>query len=162
MKTICLVLCLAAPVAAQGQPADASSEPPFEAVTGAFFALSVADMAASAEWYSEKLGLKVVTEVPKRNESAVTVLEGGGLTVELIEHDDALPLSKAAPASAGALFLHGIFKVGVVVEDFEKAVALLRSRGVEIVHGPFPARADQPANILIRDNSGNLIQLFGP
>jgi hypothetical protein len=33
--------------------------------TGGFFALSVPDMPASARWYSEKLGLKVVTEEPK-------------------------------------------------------------------------------------------------
>ena len=37
----------------------APSDPPFGGVRGAFFALSVADIEASAKWYEEKLGLAV-------------------------------------------------------------------------------------------------------
>jgi len=133
---------------------------PFKA-TGAFFALSVADIQASAKWYSEKLGLKVVMEVPKRERSAVIVLEGGGLVVELLQDDDALPLSRAVPVLTGRQSVHGLFKAGVLVEDFEGTVAMLRARGVEIAYGPYPAREHQRANVIIRDNSGNLIQFFG-
>jgi catechol 2,3-dioxygenase-like lactoylglutathione lyase family enzyme len=133
---------------------------PFKA-TGAFFALSVADIQASARWYSEKLGLKVVMEVPKRERSAVIVLEGGGLVVELLQDDDALPLSRAVPVLTGRQSVHGLFKAGVLVEDFEGTVAMLRARGVEIAYGPYPAREHQRANVIIRDNSGNLIQFFG-
>jgi catechol 2,3-dioxygenase-like lactoylglutathione lyase family enzyme len=136
------------------------SEARFKA-TGAFFALSVADMQASAKWYSEKLGLKVVMEEPKRAGSAVTVLEGGGLIVELIQDDNALPLSQAAPASTRRESVHGLFKGGALVEDFEQTVAMLRARAVEIAYGPFAARENQRANVIIRDNSGNLIQFFG-
>ncbi|MGH7566397.1 MAG: VOC family protein [Gemmatimonadota bacterium] len=161
MKTICIWLCLATPVAVHGQPADSSSAPFFEPISGAFFALSVADVAASAEWYSEKLGLEVVIEVPKRRGIAVTVLEGAGLIVELIEHDQALPLRSAAPSVTESQYIHGISKVGVVVEDFDRTIASLRARGVEIAYGPFPAQANQRANAVIRDNSGNLIQFFG-
>jgi hypothetical protein len=53
----------------------------YRVTTGAFFASSVADIEASARWYSEKLGLKVTMQVPKTDESAVSLLEGGGLTV---------------------------------------------------------------------------------
>jgi hypothetical protein len=60
--------------------------------TGAFFALSVPDMQASAKWYSEKLGLRLI--------------------VELIQDDNALPLSKAAPASTRRESVHGMFKAG--------------------------------------------------
>jgi catechol 2,3-dioxygenase-like lactoylglutathione lyase family enzyme len=132
--------------------------------TGAFFALSVADVQASARWYTEKLGLQAVMNVPHQAEtkSAVIVLRGGGLTVELVQHDDARPLRTAAPAAKGdPVFVHGIFKAGVVVRDFDATVAQLRSRGVEIAMGPWPARADQPANLIIKDNAGNLIQIFG-
>jgi catechol 2,3-dioxygenase-like lactoylglutathione lyase family enzyme len=41
--------------------------------TGAFFALSVPDFDASAEWYSEKLGLKITMREPKTIGAAVTV-----------------------------------------------------------------------------------------
>jgi protocatechuate 3,4-dioxygenase, beta subunit len=137
-----------------------SSDARFKA-TGAFFALSVADLPASAKWYSEKLGLKVVMEEPKRAGSAVTVLEGGGLVVELIQDDDALPLSKATPASTRRESVHGMFKAGALVEDFEGTVAMLTARAVEIAYGPYPARDNQRANVIIRDNSGNLIQFLG-
>jgi len=57
--------------------------------------------------------------------------------------------------------LHGFFKAGFFVHDFGGAVTQLRARGVEIVVGPFPQRDDQKANVIIRDNAGNLIQIFG-
>jgi len=161
MKAIRPLLWLMLPVAARAQPAQSRTEPTFAGVTGAFFALSVADLQASTRWYSEKLGMNVVMEVPKRDNVAVTVLDGGGLIVELIQHDDAVPLSKAAPAVTSRDRIHGIAKAGVVVPDFDSTVAMLRARGVEIAYGPFPARANQRANLLIRDNAGNLIQFFG-
>lgn len=68
--------------------------------TGAFFALSVADMQASAKWYTEKLSLRLI--------------------VELIQDDNALPLSKAAPASTRRESVHGMFKAGALVEFFGK------------------------------------------
>jgi hypothetical protein len=46
------------------------------------------------------------------------------------------------------------------VDDYEGALKRLRERGVQIAMGPFPANGDQRANVIIRDNSGNLIQLF--
>lgn len=146
MKTCRLLLLTAATLAAQ--PADA----PALKTTGAFFALSVADLKASAQWYTDKLGLKTTMEVPKRDGAAVIVLEGGGLIVELIQRDDALPPSKTS--------VHGIFKAGVIVDDFDKTLAALKARHVEIAYGPYPARANQRANVIVKDNSGNLLQLF--
>jgi len=69
MKPI-VTLCITFATLAQAQPA------PLARTTGSFFALSVADLKASAQWYSEKFGLKVALEVPKTNGAAVIVLEG--------------------------------------------------------------------------------------
>jgi len=159
-KTICLLLWLTLPPLVWEQSARPITEPPLLAATGAFFALYVADIEASAKWYSEKLGLKVVMQAPKMDKAAVTVLEGGGLIVELIQHDDAAPLSKAAAAKDNPL-VHGMFKAGVIVDDFDKALAMLKARNVPIAFGPFPAGPNQRANAIIRDNAGNLIQVFG-
>lgn len=131
------------------------------AATGAFFALSVADVSASARWYTEKMGLKVVMQLPKEDRTAVIVLEGGGLIVELIQHDDAVPLSKAAPSVKSNLFVHGVVKAGAILADFDKTLAMIRERNVQIAFGPYPARPNQRANVIIQDNAGNLIQLFG-
>ena len=160
MKSFLLIAMLV-PRLTLAQSADPSSEPPVIATTGAFFAVSVADMQASADWYSKTFGLKVVMVTPKNEKAAATVLEGGGLIVELVQHDDALPMSSGAPKVQSALFLHGLFKAGVVVDDFDRTLAVLKARRVEIAFGPFPARANQRANVIIKDNAGNLIQVFG-
>ena len=128
---------------------------------GAFFALSVPDVAASARWYREKLGLKVILEPPRSADASVVILEGGGLIVELLQHNAARPLRAIAPDVRENYRVHGFFKAGVIVDDFDRTLAALRSRGVEIAMGPFPKSATQRANVIVRDNAGNLIQFFG-
>jgi catechol 2,3-dioxygenase-like lactoylglutathione lyase family enzyme len=158
MRVLPLLLLLA------GVPVRAVAAPVNERALrteGAFFALSVADLVASAAWYEQKLGLSVTLDIPKQNGIAVKVLEGGGLTVELIQDDQARPLAQAAPGVTDPQRIHGLYKAGFVVKDFDRALALLRERGVEIAFGPFPETATQRANVLIRDNSGNLLQVFG-
>ncbi|HEY7497395.1 MAG TPA: VOC family protein [Vicinamibacterales bacterium] len=150
MRTSFLPLAIA--LLSQGASAPA---PVVSSVNGAFFAVSVKDIDASSRWYSEKLGMRAIMQLPKQDKAAVTVLEGGGLTVELVQLDD------AAPAGRQPELVHGIFKSGVVVADLAKTIAMLKERGVPIAIGPFPARGSTPANFLIRDNAGNLIQFFG-
>lgn len=155
-------LAAASALAALAAPlrADAQSRPVFE-TRGAFVALSVADLDASTRWYAEKLGLTVVTRPPKQEKSAVAVLEGGGLIVELLQRDDASPLRQLAPSATAAYLVHGMFKAGMIVDDLNATLTALRARGVEIAMGPFPASKEQRANAIIRDNAGNLIQFFG-
>lgn len=131
--------------------------------TGAFFALSVPDARISARWYEQKLGLKVISDSPRTDQTraAAIVLRGGGLTVELVQHDQAVPLKQAAPSASGSMFVHGFFKAGVVVSDFDAALTALRTRAVEIAMGPWPAQGNQPANVIIKDRDGNMIQIFG-
>ena len=121
---------------------------------GAFLALSVPDLEASVAWYRDKLGLEVV-ERPATGDVKVAILEGGGLIVELIQHGDA-----KARANADAFLQHGIFKSGVIVDDFDALVALLREKKVDIAYGPYPAKGKQRGNLIVRDNAGNLIQFF--
>lgn len=128
---------------------------PFKHLTGGFFAVSVPNMAESVQWYSEKLGLSVILEA-RHGDITVTVVEGGGLTVELIHDPAARPRGVSRPE-----LVHGPCKVGFLAKDFEKTVEELRARDVPIALGPFPASNNQRANLLIRDNAGNLIQIFG-
>ena len=155
MRLPALALVLFLPAVVLAQPS--ATEPPFEAVTGSFFAISVPDLQASTRWYAEKLGLKSILSVPKQPGAVgVNVLQGNGLTVEIQQHDTAEPVTRGAPSDR-----HGIFKVGVFVRDFDATLALLRARGVPIFMGPFPKRSDQPAQVIVRDTSGTLIQFFG-
>lgn len=162
MRPLVLLLCLAASTAAGAQNSRPVSEPAFTAARGGFFALSVADLEASTRWYSEKLGLTVAMRPPRANGTSVSILEGGGLIVELIQRDDAMPLNKAAPGVDASYRVYGFFKAGIIVDDFDGTVRQLRARGVEIAMGPFPKTATQRANVIVRDNAGNYIQFFGP
>ncbi|HXQ37515.1 MAG TPA: VOC family protein [Anaerolineales bacterium] len=167
LVTFAMACSMNAPLALTATPipgmssTDTSNETSLISTRGGFFALSVADINASANWYSEKLGLTIIMQPPKTNQSTVVVLEGGGLIVELIQHDNALPLSEIAPTIKDRTLIHGIVKVGVIVDDFDKTVAILRERNVPIAFGPFPATTEQRANVIIQDNEGNLIQFFG-
>jgi catechol 2,3-dioxygenase-like lactoylglutathione lyase family enzyme len=143
------------PAGASAQ-APADTAPPFRAVAGSLIALSVADLDASTKWYQRMFGLSVTMNIPRQQgRNGLTVLAGNGLLVELQEHAGAAIPDRAPDAR------QGIFKVGVVVADFDAALASLRARGANVVIGPFAKRADQPANVIIRDNSGTYIQLFG-
>jgi catechol 2,3-dioxygenase-like lactoylglutathione lyase family enzyme len=147
--------------AAPGQGGDPKAEPVFKAVTGAFFAVSVPDLAAAVLWYGEKLGLRTVMTTDGPGGGRVAVLEGNGLIVELVYLREAQPLARAAPSVRAEQYIHGLFKAGVVVDDFEALVAGLKARHVDIAYGPFAAREGQRANVVIRDHAGNLIQFFG-
>jgi catechol 2,3-dioxygenase-like lactoylglutathione lyase family enzyme len=121
-----------------------------QTATGAFFALSVPDVKASARWYVDKLGMKIDRELPN-----VIILENANVIVELIERKG------AADTAQDPFQRHGIAKAGFIVDDFDKTLKQLRARGVEFAMGPYPARPDQRENVIIRDNNGNYLQIFG-
>jgi len=159
----CLLLMLVLPVQVRAQITDMNSETPFTA-KGAFFALSVADLDASAKWYMEKFDLEVVFRAPKTKsvKSAVIVLAGGGLLVELIESEHSSPLSKAAPGIKDRTLIQGVTKTGLIVDNFDRTLAVLRERNVPILMGPYPAHDSTGLrNFIIEDNARNLIQFFG-
>jgi catechol 2,3-dioxygenase-like lactoylglutathione lyase family enzyme len=140
------------------QPAPAGS--PALRTTGAFFALTVADIDATRTWYAEKLGLSVIMDVSADGGGRAVVLSGGGLTVELVRQPGAVALRSAAPSVQEPLGIHGIFKVGMVIDEYDRALETLRSRGVTFAMGPFPARDGFPANAIFRDNEGNYVQVI--
>src|SRR5215469_14030725 len=138
MKVFCALVSLMIPVLARGQSAEAVFAPAAVNAKGAFFAVVVPDMEASVKWYSESLGLKIGMQM--KDKTSVTVLAGGGLMVELIHSDDALTRGKAAPAGKEEVLLHGISKAGIIVDDFDKTLTMLKARHVEIAYGPYPAK----------------------
>ena len=112
---------------------DAAAQPPAPrpatAVSGrgAFWALSVADVKSMSQWYADKFGLHVTLDPPTTGGAKAIVLEGDGLIVELIQHENAKPRRVIAPAASDAVLIHGIMKAGIVVDDFDKTIASFRA-----------------------------------
>jgi catechol 2,3-dioxygenase-like lactoylglutathione lyase family enzyme len=132
-----------------------------------YLAFSVVDIDAGVKWYREKLGLRTLFYAPRTEavHASAAFLQGGELFVELVQVDGAADLSRYLPPrqiaeGAGRQYIHGLFKAGAVVDDFNQAVATLRARGVAIVDGPRPTKSGQPANVTIRDYEGNRIPLL--
>ena len=147
--------CLILLIAAASLPAQVptSATPPALAVNGAILTFSVPDLDASARWYVEKLGLRLVHLYPrdKAVPARAALFQGGGLLVELVQEDNAV--------DPGPQPRRGLAKAGLVVTNFDEAVRALRARGVEFA-SVYPRRPDQPANVTIRDNVGNAIALY--
>jgi Glyoxalase/Bleomycin resistance protein/Dioxygenase superfamily len=140
-------LCLAPPVVAE------------EAVAPVFFALSVADLEASIQWYSDTLQL-TPTRLPPSPQTKVALLQGGGLIVELVEHSEAFDLETRLPELRKRYLAHGLFKVGFFVSDLDATVERLKSRGATFKGKLFTDEVLGARSILLLDNSQNIIQLF--
>ena len=156
MRTLALLLVMCAPVMIVAKA-------PVTAVQGGYIALSVADLDASAKWYTDTFDLAIAknhSQSPDKKSTA-TILSGHGLIVELIQHADAMPLRQAAPSLSRSFQIHGIFKSGVVVDDLDATFKELTARKVEMAFPIFTDEALAVRTFAIRDNSGNLIQFFG-
>lgn len=152
-----------APTLGASAKAAESSAVPYGRALGAFFALSVADVNATAAWYRDNLGFHVLRQGEAPNGIAkFALLEAEGTILELIAHRDAQPRSVAAPGFSEAHKLHGIFKVGLNVTELDKVYRALKDRGIPIAYDLMPARDVPLRSFSVRDAEGNLVQFFGP
>ena len=159
-----MITAMTALLTAVSGPGLAQTVPEPIAANGAFFALQVRDLDASVAWYRDVFGMRVVMSPPTVNGVAMRLMEGDGVIVELIHDETARPLRDLIAGGQdrrGPIWVHGQFKAGIMVADFDGVIARLRERGANIAIGPFPPRSDQRANAVIRDNEGNYLQVVG-
>lgn len=135
---VCMVLSLAA-----FARADTS-------ISGSYFAVIVRDVDVSTGWYRSVLGLEPGTRLTEPGRYDIVNLQGPGLHVELLELADA--------ASRPAGFVHGPFKVGMLVDDLEGFVdglpaSLPRPQIIEDAQNGL-------ALIQLRDPDGNVVQVM--
>ena len=150
-----VALIAASAFAEQSGPPPAFNEP-----LGSFFALSVKDLNASSAWYQQKLGFREVHESASPDgKSRAVLLERDGAILELIHHKQATS-GTALRKDYKAYLVHGIFKVGFIVQDADHTMQRLKANGVPIANGPFTDDALHMRSFIIRDNEGNYIQFF--
>lgn len=79
------------------------------------------NMKDSVAFYENVMGFKVQEVYNLPNGSEITILDGGGTMIELIESKD---------------FETGLYSMGVEVENLEKALEHMKEKGVDITMQP--------------------------
>lgn len=120
--------------------------------------ISVPDLESSIAWYSTMLGF----EVEARNNhphppAKVAFLRRGDLRIELFEVTGASPLPGDRRVPDKDLCTHGNKHVAYAVQNVRAAAEELKRRGVDVV---FVLDIANVSVAFIRDNAGNLIELF--
>ncbi|MCC5647526.1 VOC family protein [Nostoc sp. CHAB 5824] len=121
--------------------------------------LSVADIEASANWYVEKLGFKIIQDksYPEFN-TALIFTEKNGFRVELIKDGRAVSgVQRSNPPVHTSI--HGVSQFAFETDDVNKLKQELIERGVPITW-EFENEELGVRFIFIRDLEGNLIQFL--
>jgi catechol 2,3-dioxygenase-like lactoylglutathione lyase family enzyme len=124
-----------------------------------FFALSVPDAPASARWYAEAFGLKVLADFKPDDDGHVIILHSDTLLLEILQLRPARSPGEAAVKDRH--LTHGIFKIGFHVPDLEGAVRRLREMKAKFDTDIIDDRAHNLRFALLRDPHGNWVQIFG-
>ena len=144
----------------EAEGAGAGVAPPI-AAGGAFFGISVADIARQSAWYRDTLGFREISSgVAPDGAIRFALLYSGNTLIELLQLPDARPLRLAVPNATGAHQVHGVFKGGFVVEDIDAAHRALVQKQVTLAYGLGQANATY-RSFGVRDPEGNLLQFFG-
>ena len=122
------------------------------------FAISVADLEESIEWYQKVWGFTVIdrSEIPGQN-TRVAHLQGKGFILEIFQAQGSCALPEYRRIPNEDLKVQGNKHISFGVPDGPKAMEQMQDLGVEIV---FIAEVDGTWGCFIHDNSGNLIEVF--
>ncbi len=126
---------------------------------GAFFAVSVAELDRSIDWYSTHFEFQVISRGDNATRAGA-LLQRPGLMLELAAFSDGVPLQNVWPV-AEFHRLHGPMKIGWQVEDIDAEYKRLEQAGVAVFFAPVAAH-DGQWTFAVRDPDGAVIQLFGP
>jgi methylmalonyl-CoA/ethylmalonyl-CoA epimerase len=121
-------------------------------------AISVPSLEESIRWYEEKFGFSVIDRsVIPGLRIKVAHMEAVGFILEIFEAEGATPLPEDRRHPNRDLLTHGHKHFSVGVRDARKAARDLEAMGVEIA---MVAEVDGTYGVFVRDNSGNLIEVF--
>lgn len=152
------LLAVAATAAGGGEDAAAPTEPPIRPF---FFALSVADVESSAAWYRRVLGFRPARSIDLAERGVkIRLLDRDGAFLELVEDATARPPAEVDPALERRFRVHGVFKVGFLVDDLDHIRERLVELDVPLRGDPFTEPDGSMRSLQIEDPDGNVIQLF--
>lgn len=161
MRTLllaCFTLFAALPSAVATDPARQETIRPYLA------SLSVPDIDASAAWYSENLGFKVVKKMDFPDyKLRITLLDRDGFRLELVQLGGSVPPAKVLPEwGSNPALLHGFGKLAFQVADVDAWAGRLKEKGIKFQIEPRDNAEDGTRSFIVLDRDGNWIQLVGP
>jgi lactoylglutathione lyase/glyoxylase I family protein len=123
-------------------------------------ALRVVDYDGAVAWYTEKLDFKLETEWGF-GDMRLAYLRHDDITIELLGGSIAEP-QEDVQSLEPTFRQEGIHHFSLAVDDLDTALAELDRRGVQLFAEPFETEAIGRRMAVIKDNSGNLIELSAP
>jgi catechol 2,3-dioxygenase-like lactoylglutathione lyase family enzyme len=125
--------------------------------------LSVADLDAQRNFYSEALGLSEVEEhfeMPEAHVRSAILRSPEGLKIELIERDGSESQEFADPFDGARV--QGYFHWALHVKDLDDTFASLLTAGAVEVSAPAEAVRPGARFAYVKDPEGNLLELIQP
>ena len=120
------------------------------------FAISVPSMEEAAAWYERVLGFHM-DHIDGHEGFRIGHMLGAGIQLEIFELDGAAPLPPERRIPNEDLLTHGNKHISFGVPDGPAAKAELEAMGVDVV---MVAETHNTYGVFIRDNVGNLIEIF--
>jgi catechol 2,3-dioxygenase-like lactoylglutathione lyase family enzyme len=123
-------------------------------------ALRVVDYDGTVAWYAEKLHFTREEEW-SLGDMRLAYLRHGDVTIELVGGASAEP-QEDVESLESTFRREGIHHFCLAVDDLDATLVELDRRGVSVLGTPFEVEAIDRRMAIIKDNSGNLIELSAP
>ena len=162
LPLLCLVWLSLPPAPVLGAETPEEGEPASLEALPFFFALSVKDVDASADWYGRLLGLTVRRSVDLgEGRPRIRLLAGEGSSLELVEAAGSLGIDGVEPPIERRFLLRGVFKVGFRVPDLEETDRRLAKLEIPLRGRVFTESDGSMRSLQVEDPDGNVLQFFG-
>ncbi|MEL6194860.1 MAG: VOC family protein [Bacteroidota bacterium] len=126
-----------------------------------FISLIVKDVSSSVEWYTKVMGFSLEKEfVNEERGLKIANLSKGEHGIELIEISSSVSPEDAIPNFSKKLRIHGIFKVGFGVKDFDTWIEKFHDKNVEFQGEVVQDPVNGSRMVVVLDPDGNRIQFF--
>lgn len=128
------------------------------------YALSVKSLDKTIKWYGDTLGFTLERRFgfPELKTEIAHIILPAGIRIELLCTENPSPNPDLGKDAFGAIANQGSKHIGLQVDNVTEAAAVLKSKGVHVLHDLTRVEQAGVTNFWILDNEGNHIELAEP
>jgi len=125
------------------------------------FALSVANLDESIQWYSQWLGFTLERRFgfAELQTEIAHLVSPGGIRLELLWQVGSHSSPDTGKDAFGAIATQGAKHIGLLVDNLDEVYQELKGHGATILHEPVTVEKAGVRNFWILDNSGNQLEI---